>query len=406
MVRCPGCSIAVSEWAGRCPACGTGLAAAPALDPRPGRDGRERLARAARLAGAAALVAVIVAAVVEDGAPRPGRTGTSTTTTGAPPPTTEPGPGRLAIEGGPRRGQLAYAERLGGVRIVDLATGRSEWAPVDADPYPARLFAVGRSFVFLADGEVWTVADLVAGDAVEPDARLLGPADSALRGDQPGTLWLVTGTPPRPVEATLVTLGGQRSSGPVALPAGTAPVAAVAPGQLVLQRRGDRTLLLYDTASGLVADGLGRPGDVVDAHGRLVAWLAGGDGVCSGSCTLHLSDLAERVERVVAPPPGLAWFGGGALSPDGRTLAAFAGPAGRDGDGSARLVLVDVATAGAVVVPGSDVPVGEPVGAAAWSATSGWVLFSGLGGGMRAHLPGAGSARWIGLPPSYAFAVS
>jgi len=368
------------------------------------RDGRERLARAARSAGAAALVAVIVVAVVEDDAPRARRAATSTTTTGGPPPTTAPGPGRLAVQAGPRRGQLAYAERLGRVRIVDLATGRSEWAPVDADPYPARPFAVGRSFVFLADGEAWTVADLIAGDAVEPDARLLGPADSALRGDEPGTLWLVAEAPPRPVEATLVTLGGQRLSGPVALPAGTAPVAAVAPDQLVLQRR-DRTLLLYDTASGLVADGLGRPGDVVDAHGRLVAWLAGGDGVCFGSCTLHLSDLGERVERVVAPPPGLAWYGGGALSPDGRTLAAFAGPAGRTRDRTARLVLVDVATAGAVVVPGSDVPVGEPVGAAAWSATSGWVLFSGLGGGMRAHLPGAGSAPWTGLPPSYAFAV-
>ena len=97
---------------------------------------------------------------------------------------------------------------------------------------------------------------------------------------------------------------------------------------------------------------------------------------------------------------------GGTFSPDGTKLAAFAAAAGAAEAGAARLGTIDVATVGTLEIPGSEVPVGEPVVAAAWSRTSGWLLYSGLGGSLRAHFPGSSSAPSLDLPSSYTFAAN
>lgn len=183
-------------------------------------------------------------------------------------------------------------------------------------------------------------------------------------------------------------------------------MAALANG-LVLRRR-DGTLRSYDTERRRVAPGLGLPGDVLGVHGPLVAWVSHPSGDCLNACALHLTDLASGGDEVVDPPAGLVWIRGGAISPDGTRLAAFATPPHHHDAPAerARLVVVDIATKGAIVVTGSDVPLGDPEVAARWSATSGWLFYSGLGASVRAWFPGAASTIALPVPGTYAFAVT
>lgn len=315
----------------------------------------------------------------------------------------------MKIGVGPRHGQIAYADPPRRLRIVDLRTDSSVAFELRVEAYPERPFALGASVVLAAGGEAWIVAALDVGSDARTSRRSLGPADSVLPADQPGGVWLIRGSQPSVLELALVSGTGKRLAAPVHLPPGMVPVAAAGPHRLVLQHT-DGTLRPYDTRTGRVNDGLGRPGDVLDARGPHVAWVtrAYGDCVAQVACELHLTDLEVGSDRVIAPPSGSAWTRGGAISPDGATLAAFTVDADAAAPESfdARLVIVDIATAGAVAIPESEVPLGEPVVAAAWSGTSGWLLYSGLEGSMRAHFRGSRSAAQLDLPASYTFAAN
>jgi hypothetical protein len=61
---------------------------------------------------------------------------------------------------------------------------------------------------------------------------------------------------------------------------------------------------------------------VAAARGDAVAWIE--DQACGvTACPLHLTTITTGADRVVQPPPGSAGFlAGGAISPDGRFLAA------------------------------------------------------------------------------------
>jgi hypothetical protein len=145
---------------------------------------------------------------------------------------------------------------------------------------------------------------------------------------------------------------------------------------------------------------------LIDSHEDMVAWSDRSPLCSTGACPLHVTDVGTGKDRLVAPPVGGAgYLRGGAFAPDGATLAAFV--PGASGGSSALLVLIDLTT-GRVEgpIPGSEVPVGEPVVAAAWSPTSHWLYFSGLGAWMKAYRPGDGSAIELTRPGSYTFAVS
>ena len=408
VVRCPGCGAAVSEWAARCPECDADVRAAPLLEVRAEHAPASRLRRVPPASVAVAVVLLAVAAAVVrqggDAAPPAGDPAGTTTGTAAPT-TTAPGSARTGA--GPRRGQVAFVEPPRTFRIVDLRTGRSVASELPVEAYPEHPFALGASFVFTSAGRARLAGAVDPGPGSRLVVRTLGAADSVLPADQPGAVWLVRGQPPSAVEVELVNGSGDRLAPPVELPPGTAPVLAAGPDRLVLQRI-DGTLLLYDARARRITDGLGRAGDVLDAHGPVVAWVAAAYGRCEGAtaCELHLTDVDSGGDRVVAAPPGSEWVRGGAFSPDGSKLAAFAAAGGAAESGAARLVMIDVATVGTLEIPGSEAPVGEPVVAAAWSRTSGWLLYSGLGGSLRGHFPGSPSAQALDLPSSYTFAAN
>jgi hypothetical protein len=149
---------------------------------------------------------------------------------------------------------------------------------------------------------------------------------------------------------------------------------------------------------------------LIDASPAAVAWQAV-DG-CPGNaeCPLHITDMANGKDRVVAPVPGHAGFiGGGAFSPDGRLLAAFvsAGPdIGRTGAVAnapeAQLVLID--EGGSIATPSNAVvPVAEPAGAAVWSTDH--VFFGGTAGVIHTYAPGDTQAITLKIPSSYSFTI-
>jgi hypothetical protein len=146
---------------------------------------------------------------------------------------------------------------------------------------------------------------------------------------------------------------------------------------------------------------------VLDSRGSVVAWTeAGGASCTSGECRLHITDVSTGSDRVIVAPAGSHGFlGGGAIAPDGRTLAAFIN--GSADHRTAALVLIDIPS-GHVAGPveQSTVAISEPAGAARWSTTSQWLFFSGLDGLLREYATGDSGAQSIPEPASYNFAVT
>lgn len=311
----------------------------------------------------------------------------------------------VAITAGPRRGWLAYREDSGRLRIVSLGDGASVVPDGTVDAYPSQSIVVGGSFVFTGDGVAWAVTPGKAGAT----RRRLAPADGVVPSEDPEALWVIRGEPAFRSEVQLVGVDGEPRSETVRLPPGGRLVAAVG-GSLVLQRVDDQVLELYDLQRLRVLPFLGQPGEVIDSHGVMLVWMAVPHGDCVVGCRLHVTDVATGEDRVIEPPEGMGWVRGGAISADGRRLAAFAASrtegVRRPGASGASLVVVDLVTVEATPIQDSEIPYGEPVVAAAWSATSDWVFFAGLGGPMRAYFPGSRSAVQLPWPASYTFAVT
>jgi len=150
----------------------------------------------------------------------------------------------------------------------------------------------------------------------------------------------------------------------------------------------------------------------VDGH-TTVAWLRELRGHCfnpGGDCQLVLTDLTTGIDRVIAPPGGLGFMGGGAFSPDGKTLAAFAlVNHGKLNNDTMQLALIDVVTGKVSPVSKSTGQFGEPYGFATWSPGGQSVFFGGVGQirtsfqdlRIGAYQIGASSATAIPFPVNY-----
>ena len=235
----------------------------------------------------------------------------------------------------------------------------------------------------------------------------------------------------------LITTTGKNLGGPWTVPSGyalTDPPRSTASGIVVAtviaapispsaSLTASPTLAIWNPMTGSIGHVLDLAASFIDtttADGHTtVAWLRALRGHCfypAGDCQLVLTDLTTGLDRVIAlPPGGLGFIGGGAFSPDGKTLAAFIHPDHILGPGLngqvMKLVIIDVATGTVRPVPGSLAEYGEPYGFATWSPDGRWMFFGGFsGGGQRrgkvlhhvgAYRIGTTRATELGLPQNY-----
>jgi hypothetical protein len=170
--------------------------------------------------------------------------------------------------------------------------------------------------------------------------RLIGHGDQAFAADRRDALWVITDNSIGELDGT-----GRWLVPPVGYQ-GFASSISVRSGVAIHEPDG---LIVWDPASRRTVCSLGTAGEPIGGSGNLLAWV-------EPQGQLYLTDVSSCQTRPVDqldPATYLGFLGAaGAISPDGRTLAAYiALQTGSRGD-SFRLALVDVAT-GRVTVPDS-----------------------------------------------------
>jgi hypothetical protein len=400
VVRCPSCGEAVSEWAARCPRCRAGLEDATPIPrahapeeagppapvelptPAPVDPPDVRSPRISRRKLAVGLVGVACAGVAI-GALWP--TGSSS---GPLVPAASSSAAALNAY------TLIYAG-LDGLRVVPL-NGRRPSQPVTA-PAESPL-GTTEGVVFVQSGWAYLLAPPFT------TARALAPADRLFPMTWPGEVGVSRNLDRDAESVDFVDLDGSPNADlrVGVLSGGYEPVAqflAEGPGGTLRSwvPGSDGHLQLTDT--------LGQPAaTVVGGDGNDVAWTAATGCTASGECPLHLT-MPSGPDRTVPPPAGHGGFlPGGALAPDGQTLATFvsASVPGRD---QAELVLVDTTTMAVTVVPDSSFAIEDGVPLAQWTPDSEFVFFSGGTGRMHFYRPGDLAAGTLNCSGSTSFAV-
>ena len=301
----------------------------------------------------------------------------------------------------PDRGIIVEAGNGARLRVFHLDTGAETDVNVPVAQYPDRPLVTGGAVVFLSGGNAYALASPFDGTP-----KLLGAAEHVFASVNPGRPWIIVNTP-EGFAAQMVDVTGGAVTVRIPLPDGLTPLADMV-GGLVMQDR-DGTLRLFDTEAGRVLCTIGDAGlaagdrVVLATHDTLVAWRACNNGQ---QCSLHLTDVSAGTDRVIAAPDGSTSFlAGGALSPDGTTLAAFV-----DQSDAARrtssVVLTDTTTGALTPVANSAIEYGEDIGVAAWSPTSQWLYFCGGNGGpIKGYRLTNPAAIDLTIPGSYTFAT-
>jgi hypothetical protein len=373
LVRCEQCGLAVSEWAARCPQCGADLSAAVvvAVD----LERRRGPQRSSMMFGGGAIVALLIAAIALWQPWQPTRAG------------------QVSLPHDLRSHAIFYAES-NATRLVSADNHlRRELSSLGAAGFPERAFNLEAGLLFIHDGAAQLFVAPFDGPVIA-----LGPATHAFPAG-PAVIGLERGTLPGPVTIRLVSPAGQEIGGDAVLPTGTLALAST-PRGLLLQA--DDLLRVWDPETATVRTTLGPFRDFLGVQGSLVAWTR--NTPCSLGCPLHVTDVATGADQVIASAPGTdGYIAGGAISPNGRWLAAFffvgAGPSP-----GARAALIDLRTAQVTTLE-PPVRVGELIGAANWTPDSRWLIFGGLSGSLYAYRPGQrGPALPLPLPSSYTFA--
>ena len=274
--------------------------------------------------------------------------------------------------------------------------GEMSYPGIIAAGYPVRPLVVDDSVVYIADGEAWDIS------RARGFVRL-GVATSDFVSVRPGWVWLAGRGAAGPTLRE-VRVDGAASGPQVEIPSGAAPIAAIGDG--VLLRTADQTLIVWSPATRATTRSMGPVGSIVAARDPVMAFTSA---TCTdgADCDLHVVDVRSPRELRISKPPGAGGFdAGGALSPDGTTLAVFVG-AGTAFNPTADLVMVDLRTAVmSGPIAGGQIAVGEPVGSATWSPSGRSLFFCGLDGPMRQYEPGAPAAVTLDQPSSYAFAAT
>ena len=395
----------MSVWAGRCPSCGARLPQAGSTRRPPSPPPAHRPGRARRRLDGWVLVVPLLAAGLLIGLTVWVRAHAGPTGPARPPASTIPSAAlgadlshRILVEGDQARLRFFH---LDGTAEADVTVPPTTEAP--------RPLAVGTALVFTAARQARVIADPPAGAV-----RALGPADRLIRAVNPGQLWLVRDQDQAPATVQLACVPGPGVAcsafpAPRQVPAGMRPVASLAGGLLLVAARPDvmAPAEMWDPfADRVVFRFPAAFGDVIDTHLNVVVWRSGGPGVCTGGvqCPLHITDVGSGQDQLIPAPPGSSgYMGGGALSPDGSYLAAFA--AVPDEDSRARPVIIRLGPQPDVQAVAAVVAVGEPFGAAVWDPVTQVVFVSGLSGSILACRPDNPLPTVLPVPASYAFTV-
>ena len=280
---------------------------------------RVRVRRAAAAIGAATLAAVVVVVVIAHGGGTPRVQVVKPTPTSAPAVTTPD--------------DVLLLDETGGIAAVDPASRTvtrdpiAGWRPGD-QPY----------LTWLVDGHVvagW--GDVYATPTAGGAARRLGTG-VFVPAAEPGAVWLTSYGQVQTTTERLVDMQGR------VLESGKVPsqVALVGvPGGLAFQT--STGLDIWDAHAGSITRHLGTTSAMAaPPFGSLLPWCDQCDHA------LELTDLATGATREVAVPldGGLDTINRAAFSPDGTKLAIVSTtPANDTGNGTASVVVIDVATA-------------------------------------------------------------
>ncbi|HEX8863323.1 MAG TPA: hypothetical protein VGC06_30355 [Actinomycetes bacterium] len=296
------------------------------------------------------------------------------------------------------RGTMLY---LGGRQVLVADAGSATIAAIPA-PGAGRVRVLrqgGFIVMFSRDGGV----AVRRADGRSKQVLVREDAIDVLPSPDPGRVWVVThddGVPERAYRLHEIDLASAHQLRLWTLAYDTEPVAVLPGGVLVRDLQDGFELRDPHSRRGTA---LGRELTFLDSHGSLIAYL--------DDRRLHLRDLASGSDRTVPPPAGArSWFALGpplpgtgccqqlgAFSPDGGTLAVYTALAG---PGEPGLTVVDVASARAEVLPGSEgaTPVAcQPC--LGWSR-SGWLFFFNGGPALAdpaAWRPGRASAIPLAL---------
>lgn len=171
----------------------------------------------------------------------------------------------------------------------------------------------------------------------------------------------------------------------------------------------DHTLAIWHPDTGALTN-VASVRHLIDVYVRPdQTWIAAfvSAGCHNTGCTIALADFDHGQTTVVQSPTGESGFyAGGAFSPDGTTLAAFAATTAGTSNPGAELALIDVTHGTARLIDDSYVPVGEPYGFATWSPGGNWLYFGGLSEKVKAHHRGAHDAVALNLDPVYGTIVA
>jgi hypothetical protein len=277
--------------------------------------------------------------------------------------------GSIGRRAAPQPAELVLAGD-GELWVVDVATGRTRHRVVEelapGDP-PHRVVRRGDRFVLLGRGGTYTMRDADA-----PLERLAAKTWFFIPSATEDRVWLAflerdqPATSARLAAIREVTADGRVTVPDAAPPGGAWPLSAVQSG-IVYEDHG--ALVVWDPATRAevrrLTSGIPGPG-----HGDVLVTAVPDD--CGD---LVLTDIgtghADRVAPVVA---GGCWgIFDAAFSPDGSKLAIAFGRA--SAHVATRLVLIDVASATARSIPGSEVPDGYVF--VDWSAAGDQVFITG-----------------------------
>jgi hypothetical protein len=302
-----------------------------------------------------------------------------------------------------------------GIEVTNVDAGTTETAvpgPMSLVPCnTCPLVRRGDAVFFARDGRAYVLED------PHGSPRDLGPASFVFSSSDNRTVWTATTTRDSGT-VTRLDQHGNRTGGPWTIPAGYRISLNFLPkeiaGRILLARGLNPPRVLY----GWDPEGGERMhlGDVlftVDTYQRpaasegVLAWIP--QASCRSGlrrCALTFTDVSATGtatnNRTIDPPGDSNGFiGGGAFSPDGRTLAAFVEATPTQQGPAARLVLVDVASGAVHEVRGGQISIGESHGFANWDPSGRWLFFGGFPEHLLVHRAGTDDAVALNLPASY-----